>query len=351
MHMHRNVALLYVLILIPSLYSEVTIIANASTLENTWTTKSPIPQKTNGVTAAVANEKIYVMGNAYENYSYTYFHYEYDPKTDSWTKKTVKPTPNALHVIVSFQNKIYTMSENEGYNKENGTIFGCTNEVYDPATDTWETKAPIPAMQNKFLMAGVVYGQIHLMGNNSHYVYDIATDSWTSKEPQAFQHPCEAVVLDNKIYVFDINVTGIYDPKNDSWSFGSPSPHYILGASGCATSGVMASKKIYLFGGILSIFDSINVVQVYDPKTDSWTTGEPMPTKRNSAAVEVVNDQIYVIGGILNIHNYPNVNELYTPIGYGTPDPTIPEFPSWTILPLFLIVTLTIAFYRKRIWR
>lgn len=320
--MNRSAVILVILIITLSVFSNTILISKASTIENSWRTKSPIPQKTNGVTAAVANGKIYVMGNAYKNYSLTYFHYEYDPKTDNWTKKTLKPTPNALRVVVSFQNKIFTMSENEGYNKENGTIYGCTNEVYDPATDTWETKTPIPAKQNKFLVSSVVYGQIHLMGNNSHYVYDIATDSWNNKEPQAFQHPCKAVVLDNKIYIFDINVTRIYDPKNDSWSIGSPSPHYNLGANGCATVGVMAQKKIYLFGGIIDIFDSTNVVQVYDPKTDSWRTGEPMPTKRHSAAVAAVNDRIYVIGGILNIHNYPNVNERYTPFGYGNHDPS-----------------------------
>lgn len=44
-----------------------------------------------------------------------------------------------------------------------------------------------------------------------------------------------------------------------------------------------------------------------------------------------------------NQDNYP----LMEPVDIET----IPEFSSWTILPLFLIVTITIAFYGKRIWR
>ena len=35
----------------------------------------------------------------------------------------------------------------------------------------------------------------------------------------------------------------------------------------------------------------------------------------------------------------------------GTLDPTIPEFPSWIVLPMFLIATLTILFFKKKFWR
>jgi hypothetical protein len=84
----------------------------------------------------------------------------------------------------------------------------------------------------------------------------------------------------------------------------------------------MALKRIYLFGGTASIFGSRDVTQVYEPATDTWTLGEPMPTSRGSPAVAVVNDQIYVIGGTINMYYRSQANELYTPIGYGAPDPS-----------------------------
>jgi len=316
--MVRSVALLFVLIFITVSVIEVNPVSKASSTENTWTIKAPIPQEIGGGTAAVVNGKIYLRGRIYAHDPYNY---EYDPETDKWVTKTLMPTPRSTSAIVAYQNKIYTMGGSTGYTKENGTIYCCTNEVYDPATDTWETKAPIPANQSRYLLASVVYGQIHLMGANSHYVYDVATDSWTSKEPLAFQYPCGAVVFDSKIYVFDRNLTQICDPKSGTLSLGTPSPTYTSSAGVCATTGVMALKRIYLFGGIVSIFESRDVTQVYDPATDTWTLGEPVPTSRGGSAVAVVNDQIYVIGGSQNMYFHSNANELYTPFGYGTPDP------------------------------
>lgn len=330
--MTKRVALLLVLLFITSLVIKVNPISTASAVETTWTTKAPLPQEMGSARATVVNGKIYLMGSFYKNYSYSYVFYEYDPETNNWVAKPLKPTPKAISVVVSYQNKIYTMGESMGYTKENGTVYGCTNEVYDPATDTWEAKAPIPVNQSRYIVAYVVYGQIHVIGANGHYVYDVATDSWARKEPQTFQYPGVAVVFDSKIYFFDRNLTRIYDPKSDTWSLGSPSPTYTSFPGVCATTGVMAPKRIYFFGGIKSIFDSSDVTQVFDPATDTWTLGEPMPTSRGASAVAVVNDQIYVIGGTRNMHYSSNANELYTPFGYGAPDPsyippdnTVPE--------------------------
>jgi N-acetylneuraminic acid mutarotase len=317
--LNRLVAFLLVLLFITSFIIKVNPISTASAVENTWTSKAPLPREISGSATAVVNEKIYLMG--YSSYFGSY-NYEYDPETDNWVEKALMPTPRYNSAVVAFQNKIYAMGGSIGYTKENGTIYGCTNEVYDPETDTWKTKASIPVNQSKYLLACVVYGQIHVMGANGHYVYDVATDSWISKEPQAFQYPCGAVVFDCKIYVFDSNLTRVYDPKSDTWSLGTPSPTYTRSADVCATTGVMALKRIYLFGGLIGIFDSSDVTQVYDPATDTWTLGEPMPTSRGASAVAVVNDQIYVIGGARSINYISNANELYTPFGYGAPDPT-----------------------------
>jgi hypothetical protein len=55
-----------------------------------------------------------------------------------------------------------------------------------------------------------------------------------------------------------------------------------------------------------------------------------------------VNDLLYVIGGY-GSSKYRTENEKYTPSGY------IPEFPSWTILPLLIVVTLVGVIVRNKI--
>jgi len=57
--------------------------------------------------------------------------------------------------------------------------------------------------------------------------------------------------------------------------------------------------------------------------------------------VAVIDDELYAIGGKTEIDNYSTINEKYTPIDY------IPEFPSWTILPLLLVATVLIILCKK----
>lgn len=86
---------------------------------------------------------------------------EYDPATDMWSFKKPMPTPREYFGIAVYQNKIYCMGgvSSIGY-YSNGSITG-VNEVYDPATDTWETKASIPTPR-RGLKANVVNGKIYL---------------------------------------------------------------------------------------------------------------------------------------------------------------------------------------------
>ncbi len=56
--------------------------------------------------------------------------------------------------------------------------------------------------------------------------------------------------------------------------------------------------KIYVFGGGGDHFDSLNSTQIFDPATGKWSTGTPMPTPRSGSAYALVDGKIYVIGGM-----------------------------------------------------
>lgn len=303
--MARSAALLLVLIFITASVIKVNPVSAPSAIENTWTTKAPIPQEVGIVGAAVVNAKIYVMCGS--------FNYEYDPAMDNWVTKTPMPTPRGHFGIAVYQNKIYTIGAWES---------SCANEVYDPTTDTWKTKKPMPTNRTE-ISASVVDGKIHLISSESHDVYDIATDSWTAGKRLPYPHPYpESAVVDNKIYIISKNLTQIYDAKSDSWSLGASPPISVSNPGVCATTGIMAPKRIYVFGGSVGFLQYTDVTQVYDPKSDAWTLGEPMPTSRGAPTAAVVNDQIYVIGGARYWARTETTNELYIPFGYGTPDPS-----------------------------
>jgi hypothetical protein len=147
------------------------------------------------------------------------------------------------------------------------------------------------------------------------------------------------------------NLNQIYDLETDTWSFGAFPPSSVGGGAATATTGVLAPKRIYVFGVIQNLYqeEEQKFVRVYDPIADNWTFGTDAPTKRYVFGVVAINDLLYVIGG--HTYNFPGnyapsaVNEQYTPIGY------IPEFQPWLVLPLFLTATLVVAVYRKQLTR
>jgi N-acetylneuraminic acid mutarotase len=314
-----------------------------------WTTLAPLPESSFG--AAVVDGKIYVIGWSTCE--------KYDPETNNWT--TIASVPvysGGGSSVVAFENRIYI-------------IGGNPTQVYDPVTDSWENRTGIPWRRSS-MQANVVDGKIYVIGgrmtaglyivntSSRNDVYDPETDTWSQMAPIPLSVMGYAsAVFDDKIYIISggnesgpdylpTNLVQIFDPATNQWTNGSQIPTSVCYARACVTTGLSAPERIYVIGGTTVYYDRwatynvINLTQIYDPETDTWTTGAPMPTSRCSVKLAVVNDEIYAIGGVKD-EEHLIVNEKYTPSGY------IPEFPSWIILPLVLTATAVAAIYRKRL--
>jgi N-acetylneuraminic acid mutarotase len=334
--MRRSVAAILVLVFLVAPYILVVMPAfsSAGVAGNTWVSKAQMHQARYGLGVAVVNGKIYAIGGYAEN-GVVGTNEEYDPATDTWTYKTSMPTPMAEFATAVYQNKIYCIRES-------------VNQVYDPATDTWTTQSPMPTAQ-WVVHANLAGGKICTIGGapnkTLNQVYDPATDTWTAKASMPIDAGGPSAVFDNKIYViggfFDEltgnfkTVTQIYDPETDEWSQCKPPPTFVVYGFAEATSGMMAPKRIYVFGwpygdsaGMPD--DPFYTNQVYDPEGNSWVAGAGIPTSRCMFGAAVVNDLLYVIGGFTETFDmFWNsdvtlyaANEQYTPFGYGTPDPS-----------------------------
>ena len=330
--------------------------------ENSWSTKSPMPTARSSFGVAVVDKKIYAIGG-----SLLSVNEEYDPATDSWTTKKSMPTARMSFAITVCENKIYVIGGYYNWSSSKGAYLETgINEVYDPATDSWETKAPMPTPRGQ-MTASTVNGKIYVIGgivdplngriSNLNEVYDPATDTWITKAqiPKEVYSPGAAVV-DDKIYVIETQFDAglqIYDPKTNIWSKGAPPINETHSSGVGATTGLKAPKRIYVFGGSAGFMEATNTNQIYDPQTDSWSIGAPMPTRRAGLAVAVVDDLLYALGGyfpewystestscelngkftLLSNHNVDTANfvpqkncaanEQYTPIEYGTIKPVI----------------------------
>jgi N-acetylneuraminic acid mutarotase len=333
--------------------------------EDSWTTLEPMPTARSGLGVAVVDGKIYAIGGQKGDEVLNVTE-EYDPVTNQWTSKTSMPTARSDFGIAVYQNKIYVIGGTNGSGIAAGEsqLTGVT-EVYNPITDTWETKTSMPNPRQG-LEANVVSDKIYLIGGvryagefvhlefDENDVYDPATDSWTTKAPLPTAiWGYSSAVVDNKIYligggnktldgIYPVTLNQIYTPATNTWNSAKDVPNGLWHAAAGATTDVLAPKRIYVLGGSYSEA-AYNLTQTYDPETDAWTTCTPMPTSRWSLGVAVIDDELYAIGGKTEGGDFSTVNEKYTPSGY------IPEFPSWTILPSFLIASIIVIVCKKKL--
>lgn len=285
--------------------------------ENTWTTLPYLQRVRISHRAAAVNGKIYIIGGNTVD-----LNEEYNPKTNTITYKTPMPTARFDFGIAVYQNKIYC------FGGSNGQPLGET-EVYDPQTDTWETKTPM-IRKRKYVTANTIGDAIHILTlDKLHYVYYPQTDNWTKKPdmPTEIINPISAV-LDGKIHVFGIGTTHlIYDPQTETWTTGEPQNKTSYYNVIVATTGEYSPKRIYIFGSDRSrvIFPEYNrlVGQSYDPKTGNWTQISDIPNGHLSGGAAVIDDRIYLVGGgALNWFgsgmNVNKVNHMYTPYLFGS---------------------------------
>ncbi len=276
-----------------------------------WVGKSNMPTARGATAAGTVNNKIYVIGG-HNGTDYTNTIEEYDPITNTWTAKTTTssmPYPRGDYAGCAVNGKIYAIG---GWNRPNITYD--IVEEYDPATNTWTAKAPIPTARwghslvildgNIYVVGGATGWPIDRLINNIE-IYNPSTDTWTAGGTNIptprWMPSCN--VVNEKIYVIGGNTVGSsplstveeYDPATDNWTTKSPMPTARGGLSQGTVNG-----KIYAIAGSNGYPGTIayNTVEEYDPVTDSWSTKTPMPVGSTVPSTGVVNGKLYVIGGM-----------------------------------------------------
>jgi N-acetylneuraminic acid mutarotase len=338
--MIKSAVLLPVLIILAVAPCAVVSSSDPDASENVWASKTPMQVPRAGLGVAVVDRRIYAIGGF--NGYYLDINEVYDPSVDAWVSRKPMMTARKDFGIAVYQNKIYVMGGATG--ELDHTAVTGVNEVYDPITDSWTRKTPMPTPRQGF-QANVVEGKIYCTGGyrlvsqgggrstqqfNLNEVYDPETDTWTTKAPlPTAVYGYASAVVNNKIYViggigaFDsIDLSQIYDPITDTWTNGAPVPNAYEYPSGAATTGDMAPKRIYVLGGGSLVTSSFN--GIYDPEHNEWSTGASMPTPRSSFGVAVVDDVLYAIGGFAGYAiGYRSANEQYLPVGYGSAPPVV----------------------------
>jgi N-acetylneuraminic acid mutarotase len=282
-------------------------VANVSTRTGPGSWTSGLPDMPNArfalAAAAGPDGRIYAIGGDNNN-GIVQTVDVYDPASNSWSTAAPLPTGrDFLAAAAGRDGRIYAIG---------GISAGKSNkvEVYDPFTNIWSTAATLPTPRFALAAAAGPDGRIYAIGGrelsakgNEVEVYDPVSNSWSTAAPMPTPRWDLAAVAgpDGRIYAIggqglsaEGNEVEVYDPASNSWSTAAPMPTPRFNLA----AAVGPDGRIYAIGGLDRSSADVNTVEVYDPATNRWSTAAPMPTYRSSlAAVTGQGGRIYAIGG------------------------------------------------------
>ena len=239
-----------------------------------------------------------------------------------WANRAPLPEANSEMAVAELDGKIYVLG---GY--PSNRISVPTVQVYDPLTDSWELTTPLPRPTNHPMAASVggklyfIGGQVTASGSGPFlddvHEYDPVAETWTERVSMpTMRSSGVAAVIDGKIYVAGGrpprgNDFAVYDPAEDSWTTLPDLPTARNHLAGAAING-----KMYVVGGRFGAgFSSAmtNVLEVYDPETNAWTSAAPMPTVRGGLNAVEANSCLHVWGGESSAGVFGE-HEVYNPV-------------------------------------
>ncbi|MBI4409805.1 MAG: galactose oxidase [Gemmatimonadetes bacterium] len=312
------------------------------TVRARWEQRAPMPESRTEVSVATDGELIYVIGGfkreSGETASAPRAVFVYDPARDQWTSPDSIPEGVNHAGLVHLDGKLYIVG---GYRENTFDPTGAVH-IYDLATRRWSEGAPMPTPRGAMGVT-VLGGKIHAIGGTvadptglephlhgtaagnsvgTHEVYDPATDTWSRRAPMpTARNHLGAASLGGKIYALAGRVPGnatltaneVYDPGTDRWATAAPVP---TGRSGVAV--VALGEYVYIFGGETfgAVSKTFDEAERYRAASGRWESLPRMPTARHGLGAAAVGGAIYVIsGGPQPGFAFSGANERLVPAG------------------------------------
>ena len=275
-----------------------------------WVSLRPMPQARWQAGAASLNGIVYVAGGVVDQGAGLVAPaaiLAYDPAANTWSTAGQLISPVRAPALAAVGDHIYIV----GGCRDNPWAPTADLQIFDPATRTVVAGPPMSHGRCGLAVA-VQDGRIHALGGSyewapgesewdtSHEVFDPATVTWSSLAPLPRARGGHgAVAIGGKIYVNGGmgDTLQVYEPMTDSWTLsGSPRARFGVGV-------VALAGDAYFFGGseyqVVCCDGPIPSASVerFDPVSGSWRQMPSMPTARTGLAAAVVDGVAYVIGG------------------------------------------------------
>ena len=244
---------------------------------NLWSIGSDALTGRGGHAFVTVNDKLYTFGG--EGPSAGTWNNQiaaYNPATNAWEIKNNWASPRNSMASGVINGKVYLAGGRTGY----GATLAI-NQEYDPTLDTWATKAPL--IQHRNVATSAVYNnRLYVFGGasktsesqttilSSVEAYDPVSNTWENKSPLPFPiSQGRAVVKDDNIYILTcLSTQGSlfthilkYNPPADNWEILSENEDIIVDGSL-----VQFNERSFYFGGLDSAMSNSTFFTSLNPQ-------------------------------------------------------------------------------------
>jgi N-acetylneuraminic acid mutarotase len=278
--------------------------APASASMGRWEGRASLPiPRSEMAWATACRGKMHVIGGYGIQRVDRPYHHVFDPKTNKWEDRAPLPL-GANHVGVDTLDDRYIYAMGGFIEQNRAPHSQCF--VYDVESNEWKRIAALTSPRGAIAVSCHA-GKVHCIGGrdvrsvDTHEVYDPATNRWTSKAPlPGMRDHVGNIVVEGRIHViggrkdtFDFN-TGLHHVYDAQKDAWEQKAPMPTPRSGHGV-GLVRGRVFTLGGeGTRRVFGQ---VESYDPKTDSWEHHTPMLTARHGLGAVAIEDVIYVAGG------------------------------------------------------
>jgi N-acetylneuraminic acid mutarotase len=292
---------------------------NTVPLDYIWSERSPMPVAVADASVVSLNGKIHLLGGYGSESDYAKRHYKYDPANDTWTR--LADIPGLGHAFGSaavVNGKIYVYRSNQTPGPF-PTVDG-TMKIYDPLTNLWSEGASLNLGRvygSRLVNSG---GRLFSIGGTDQFLggfdyvheYLIGTNSWIERAslPRArgfsTVHSVRGMIyviggVNSGLVTPSTNLIDIYNPAYDIWSSAPPAPYHAWGAASTVISlgnrPPFSRHRIVILGGQDSENANISLVLRFDPDSGIWQQLSSLPSPVSHAAGAEVNGRLYLFGG------------------------------------------------------
>ncbi|HEY3568079.1 MAG TPA: hypothetical protein VGP73_09105, partial [Thermoanaerobaculia bacterium] len=222
-------------------------------------TRLPSPRRSFAV--AAVDGRLHVLGGVDPSGKAVATHEDWDPEPGRWTRRADLPVARDALAAATVDGKLHALGGRRG--SPAGERTTGAHEEYDPASDSWRRRRPMPTPRCS-LATAVLAGRVHALAGERSRLFGRST----------------------------LTVHEEYQPATDRWlRHRAPLlyPRRNLGAA--AVQG-----QIFAVGGEGPLGGAADV-QRLDPATGAWSEGVPLAAPAVSPGVAGVDGTLYMAGG------------------------------------------------------